>query len=100
MSTITPTSNQTQSINVTTFTVGDFVRALSGPDAGKTGVIVTPNGFVPTLVLLPTPHIEMLPGPLPILASATPASPLTANVDVQWSDGTYSLIALALLGRA
>ena len=101
MSTITPTSDQRQIIDVTVLQVGDTVRAISGPDIGKIGVIVTPNGFIPTLVMLPTPHYESLPqgGPVP-LPSSTPAMPLTSYVNVNWIDKTSSLVLLSTLRRA
>ena len=100
MSTIPSNDGQKTWINRTTFQTGDSVRALSGPDSGKTGVVVKSDGLVYQLIPDSSPPaFAFLPTINPPLPSAVPASPVTSFVNVQWSDGTASTIALALLGK-
>jgi len=75
MSTITPTSDQRQSVNVTTFQIGDYVRN----EHNRVGRIVTPQG---------------------VQQQAVPAAPTTLNVDVQWNDdNTVTTVPLSTLSR-
>ena len=97
MSTITPTSDQRQTFNHTSFQVGDTVQSKLD---SRIGTVVTPDGLIPTMVLLPTPHIVLLPVPLPPVPLGTPAPPLTQNVKVVWSDRTFSVVPLSTLRRA
>jgi hypothetical protein len=76
MSTITPTSDQRRTVNVTTFQIGDHVRNQQN----RIGRIVTPQG---------------------VQQQAVPVAPTTLFVDVKWDDdGTVTTVALSTLSRA
>lgn len=94
MSTITPTSDQQQWLNRTTFQVGDTV--ISSVD-GRIGQIIKPDGLVPMFV---SPGVvAMVPVASPPMPSATPAQPSTNFVNVKWNDGTMSLVNMSTLQR-
>lgn len=81
---------QTQTVNRTSFLVGDTVQSSID---GRIGTIVKPNGLVPQGAL-------MVALPFAILPSPTPAPPLTQRVNVNWLDGTSSVVLLSTLRKA
>jgi hypothetical protein len=96
MGNITPTSDVRAWVNGTSFQIGDTVQSTVD---SRIGVILNPDGLIPTLIPLPTPHVVPLPSAYSPLPSPTGGSPATPYVQVKWSDGTISTVLLSTLAR-